>query len=177
MRSFHIFILLSLVVLSSCKKIDKLTNFYIEVREDLVVNPYNAVDETLDFWLFTAQITEIGLFDEYNTSVAATDKIALSEFELLLLDPDNQNLEFIESIEVYFVNAIDDPLKVGWLDVLPENADKQVELNFTSDNLKDRLLHSDNVVNVRIKTKSNEKIDITLQLNYSFYISSELNGS
>ena len=79
MRIIPILILSLMILLSSCKKIDKLTNFYIPIEEELIVNPSEADDFIIDSWLFIAQITEVGYFADYNTSVEATDKIALSE--------------------------------------------------------------------------------------------------
>ncbi len=164
-----------MVFFASCKKIEKLTNFYIDINEEFNVNPSLAQNNILDTWMFIAYNSKVEYLGEYNTTVAGIEKIAFSKFDLSIVSPNDQNFDFIESIEVFMTVTDKDPLRVAWLDRLPESGMNDLELSFVVDNIKDYLIEKDNLLNIRITTTSNENIDLKLKLHYRFYLSSELN--
>lgn len=175
MKKLLILSIAFVLLLHSCKKVDKYTNFYITVTDSFYLNPVNAKDNIVDVWLFKTNNNIHEKFTEYNTDVGQTEKIAFSLFNLSITENDLLYNYDIETIEVY-IDAMDhDQMLIAWNYDIKSTQDSIIELDFSDANIKDYVFNNYKVMYIKVRVLNNYNIDIKFDIQYRLYISSELN--
>lgn len=174
MRLSLIILSLVLVTFSSCKKIKKLTNFYIDYENQLLINPSQHPNNQYDVWSFIIQNHDGIIYGENHSSIESTETVELYSLNLSLLSPENGNLGFIDKIEIYIVGAGLDKKKIAGIDSNPNKELASINLDIEEDNLKDYMIDNQFVFHIHIVTNSSENIDNLIHFNSSFFISTYL---
>ncbi len=86
----------------------------------------------------------------------------------------DNNMEYIESIEVFITANDMQEKKIAWLDKLPEEIKTSISLDFSDDDLKDYIVDKDYAINIRIINKSTINIKASIDFSYTIYINSNL---
>lgn len=166
--------LLLLFVFPSCKKIEKLTNFYTGYSDSLIVNPEYLNNSTFDIWTFKIFDNGKDLYGENQSDIGSTQSIKLNNVNLSLGIPDTATLNFIESISVNIKSAQLEEKKIAWIDDFQYKDIRSINLEVYPDDLQDYILEKDFIFHIIIKSKTETNIDYNLNLTYSFFISSRL---
>ena len=162
------------IVLISCKKIDKLTNFYFDISQEITFYTGDEPGSTIDVWTFNVLENRDTLYKENNSNVYGTNRIAISKMKLSSSDTLDNNMEYIESIEVFITANDMQEKKIAWLDKLPEEIKTSISLDFSDDDLKDYIVDKDYAKNIRIINKSTINIKASIDFSYTIYINSNL---
>ena len=166
------YLILLTVVLFSCKKIDKLTNFYADFSQEITFFTGDEPGSTIDIWIFNILQDKDSLFKENHSDIYGTNKIALSEITLSSIDTMDISFNYIESVEVYMTANEMQEKKIAWLDKIPEDITKIVSLDFTDDDLKNYMKDKDYALNIRLVSKGTDNIETTFDFSYTVYINS-----
>jgi hypothetical protein len=156
--------------LISCKKIEKLSEFSLELESELQI----AADQSINVPIHLA-VNEIILDDEYfennDTSKDLLEEAKLKKVILSLDAPQGSNFNFLTDIDFYIEANGLPKIRVAWKNDLTNDDKTQIFLRILSENMvdylkKDKIFISADIIN-------DEQIDRNLQIgvNLSFQIS------
>ncbi|WP_194766949.1 hypothetical protein [Tamlana sp. I1] len=169
-----VFILLTIVF--GCDKIDELTQFNMVYNEQVVIKSNAVVD--LPFNAFTPEISSNSesTFENNNTGKNLIEYIELKKMTLEIDGPDHGNFDFLNTIDVY-ISAEDEPeVKISWKENIEANGSRVLELDTSSDDLKN-YLKKDNFT-LRLATVTDELItaDHHINVRSEFFVDAKILG-
>lgn len=174
MRTSLLIISILLVTFTSCKKIKKLTNFYLDYETEINVNTSQQLNNDFSIWTFKIQKDSITAFSENNSNIESTETVELYSLGICLVSPENGNLDFIDKVEV-LINAVDqEQKKIAWIDSNPTKGLTSFKLNISDDDIKAYVIDNQFVFHIYIVTNTNINIDNLLKLKSSFFITTYL---
>jgi len=157
-------------MISSCKKIKKLTNFYAEFTNIIVIDPDQQINSTTNIWSYYIPDVSKDLFHEYDSKYQSTQSIMVSGFSISMVEPEELNLDIIESVNVFLVSGDSDKKKIAWLDKMPEPGLTFARLNISRDELKDLIIGHEHLLYFQITTNSSLTSACSIDFDYNFYI-------
>lgn len=165
-----------LLLLNSCKSIDKLTQFDIPLSQTITIPAIIPIDlpfdiPTPDIMLdieTTYDLDDSG-YELNNTNKNLVEEVLLKELELTVIEPVGEDFSLLKSIEIYISAEGESEEKVAWLNSFPESNNTLLETSKA--NLK-RFVLKDKI-NLRVKTVTDEintraydiKIDAVFMVN------------
>ncbi len=177
MKHSIFFLFLFALSISSCKKLDKKTQFDITIENEVEIS--SIVGVNLPFNLPTTSInTEINQQLELkNKKKKKIEKIYLTDLELIVLSPSGKNLNFLKGIKVYLsADGLDEILIAEAEDLANTNSqDLKIpthnELDLTNYVKKD-------TVNLRVEVTTDETIFQKVKLNVknTFWVDAKVLG-
>jgi hypothetical protein len=160
----------------SCKKLDKLTQFYIENNSTVTIPANSGIN--LPFDLFTPDITT-NYEEQYSandTRKDLVDEIKIDKINITVKSPQGANLDFLKSIHVFISADGLDEKEIAWKEDVADGL-TSLDLDHTGDNLKQYLMKDK--IKLRIKTITDKatKQDITLDLKNRFFVNAKILGA
>lgn len=160
----------------SCKKLDKLTQFYLDYNSTFTVPANSGINLPLD--LFTPDITTNyeEKFSANDTRKDMVDEIKVDNISITVKSPQGAKLDFLKSIHV-FISA--DGLaekEVAWKDNIADGL-TSLDLEHTGDNLKDYILKDKIKLRVKTVTDKATNQDITLDVKNRFWVNAKILGA
>lgn len=176
MKFVKALLLSTIVFITSCSKLDELTQFNLTYNVEVVIPSGTPVN--LPFNLMSPDITtnSNSTFSSNNTSKDLIEEINLIQLTLELTSPANGNLNFLKDIEL-FINAQDLPeKKVAWKYDIQNDGVMILYLDTSSDDLQDYIKKDE--MTLSIKTTTDEVItqDHTLIATSIFYVDAKILG-
>ena len=164
MRKLALLILVSLFTFS-CGQLDELTEFEMDYETSFTV-PGNIPQGSTDTLTTPSVETNVSeQFSNNNTEKGLVDEIVLSELNLTIDSPQDGDFSFLDEIKIYMkAGDMEDALLVSKSDI-PQDVGNTLELDPTSDNLKDYLFEDSYQMKVVLST------DETIQENHEITIS------
>lgn len=179
MKKLNILILSSfvLLVMNSCSKIDKKTQFDLSIEEEVEIPSLVGID--LPFNLPTTAIhsTINEQLEIQNKKKEKIEEIYLSELEASILSPSNQDFNFLKSIKIYiYAEELDEILVAEASELTNENL---IELKIEPIKNVDltSYVKKDNI-NLRLEIVTDETIfqKITVKINSTFWVDAKFMG-
>ncbi|MDP3567471.1 hypothetical protein [Sediminibacterium sp.] len=165
-----VFILL-LSIIGSCKKIRKLKEFDLMYTEDIII-PANNTVLTVPFDIVTPEQTTNteAEYDNQGTSSKLVEEVKLTKLLFSIKSPTSSNFDFLNSVEIFLSSPNNTEILVASKYNIPETGLKQLEMEVSSENLKNIL--QDESYNLRVKTVTDKTIfsDITVTTNATFHV-------
>jgi hypothetical protein len=167
---------IALVLLTGCKKIDELTQFYIEYNEEVVIPASTGI--SLPFNILTPDIetNSEATFESNNTNKDLIEEIVLTKLDLTLTSPSNEDFSFLESIGIY-INADGlDEKRIAWQDDVPDNAGAILTLFTSPDDIKEYIKKDKYTLRVNAVTSEALAQDHSINVYSKFFVDAEVLG-
>tara|TARA_R110000787_G_scaffold43892_2_gene107534 strand:+ start:125384 stop:125920 length:537 start_codon:yes stop_codon:yes gene_type:complete len=168
------FIILTLVL--GCDKLDELTQFNISYTEEVVIESSVVID--LPFNIYTPEINSNSesTFDNNNTHKDLIEYIELTSMILEINSPSNRNFDFLNSIEIFITAENQPEVRMAWKDNIPSNSGNIIELETSSDDLKDYI--KQDKFTLRLETVTDELItsDHYIDVKTNFFVDAKILG-
>ncbi len=170
-------ILLTLVLLSSCKKVDKFTQFEKEYNSEATIPSLIGVN--LPFDLPTPEITtNIEKDLEVNdTRKDLIEKAILKQLKVSIVTNTNQNFNFVNDIDI-FINSNSFPKKkIAFLHAIPENNSKVLLFDLIKDlDIKDYIKEDKFKLELKIVTDKTILQEVDLSIDTRIFIDAKVLG-
>ena len=169
-------VLLFLVVLSSCKKLDEFTEFDMAYTSEVKIPSSTGIN--LPFNIITPDVktnTE-ATFEKYDTNEDLVEEIILSSMELELTEPSGADFSFLESIEVWIqADGLSD-LKIAWDDQVSASVGSILVLNTSETDLKEYIFKD--TYKLKVVTVTDELLanDHYIDVNTVFHVDAKILG-
>lgn len=149
----------------SCKKVSELTKFNLKYNTETTIEA--GIGASLPFDIYTPDIptqTE-DEFEGHNTGKNLIQSIQLKQLKLSVISPEDQNFDFLKSIEVYISTGEEPEIKAAWKNELPDAAVREIVLDCSNADLKPYLM-SDKY-KLRLKTTTDKVLNKDVKINIS----------
>lgn len=168
-------VLALLVLLSGCKQIDKLTVFNIDYNTQSVVS--SVVGVNLPFNLITPAITTNANteFAINETRKDLIEEIQLTRLNLTIDAPENGDLSFLKSINIYINGAGLEEKLVAWNDNI-DTSGKSIVLTTTTDDLQQYIKLDSISLRVNTTVKKILLTDYTIGIHAIFRVDARILG-
>lgn len=122
------------MVLFGCKKIDKLTHFYMSYQTVGILDQTTVFGSPFD--VLTPEITTLkdSIFSSENTSEDRVSQITIKTLSLRATHPDSIPVDYFQSIEIYIIDIEEDDKLIAWNDQIDNHFNPFI-LTLTSDDL------------------------------------------
>jgi len=145
----------------SCKKIEDLLTFSINIENDFTVSATGPVN--LPFEILTPQVTTNSTqqFQNNNSDVNKVKDIKLKTVELRIINPPGKTFSFLESVHIYVSTNANDEIELAYLDNISTTANS-ISLITTSASLDKYVKAPSYSLRTRIVTKQalTQNVDI-----------------
>jgi hypothetical protein len=168
--------ILTFIVFSGCKKIDKLTQFNMEYNEEVVIPASTGINLPFNILTPDIQSNSESTFAVNNTRKDLVEEIKLTKLELMLTSPTNGDFSFLKSIHIFLSADGLSEIKVAWKESIPASVGKTVILETTSADIKE-YIKKDNF-KLRLNTVTNKVLASDHKINvYSqFFVDAKILG-
>jgi len=175
MKKISLLIML-IISLHACKKIDKLTQFTIHFDTEATIPAGIPINTPFNIPSLEIPIETNNEFNNNNTAKELVEQAILKELKLTVTDPSNGNFNFLKDIEI-FISADDLPeVKVAWVYNHPN--DDQPTLNLETTDLDLQEYIKKDKLDVRVKTTFDEVLtrDYQIRMDFAFFIDAKILG-
>lgn len=174
MNKLFFTLLILLISMSGCEKIDKLTQFDMGYKMTVVIPSSSGINLPFNIFSPDVETNSESTFAIYSTSKDLIEEVLLTKLKLTLNSPSNGNLDFIKTIEI-FISA--DGLaeqKVAWKENVPSG--RSVELELTQQDLKEYIKKDE--FKLRLNTVTNKFLtsEHTIEVDASFFVDASVLG-
>ncbi len=129
----------------SCKKIDRLTNFYIDSSIRITLDTTSNSNTVSDIWTFIVNADYTSLYIENNSRTDLSETIVLDKLLFKIASPEYQNLSILKSAEIYISTDKLEEKKIAWVENINDNL-TIVEMETSEDNIQDYILNNQYVL-------------------------------
>lgn len=168
-------LLITIVNLSTCKKIGKLKEFDLNYSEEIVI-PANSTLINLPFNIDSPETSTNSTAEYKNegTSSKLVESVVLSKLLFTIQSPASGNFNFLNSVEIYLSSPNNTEILVASKYNIPETGLTQLDMDVSATNLKNFL--QDETYNLRVKTTTDQTItsDMTIRSDETFHVKARL---
>ena len=165
-----------ILTLSSCKKIDKLTNFYMENSVAITISSSDFASLNADIWSYEAENNITELCSNNKTNEESIKSISLDRFTVYISSPGTQTFDFIQSLEV-FVNASGlEEKKIAWVQNNLKTGVKKLVLDINDDDIQDYITDKNLILHSLITGSDSIFSNVIIRYDYSYIITANLSG-
>ncbi len=171
-----IILILSLISIISCDKIDKLTQFDLDMETQVTIPSGLPINTPFDIPTPPIPTQSSQVFENNNTSKDLIEQAKLKKMKLSIISPATGNFDFIKDIEIYISADGLPEKKIAWIYDHPNDRQNILNLETTTIDLKDYVKKDE--ISIRIKTVTDEILtqDYEIKVEYTFFIDAEILG-
>ncbi len=167
-----------ILVISSCDKLDKLTQFDLDYQTSVTIKSATIVNINTPFNFYTPAITtnsesELEVNDSRKDLV---EQIRVKELKMKITAPEGQTFDFLKSIKIY-INAEDlDEKMIAWKTDMTDDGATTITLETADDNLKDYILKDS--FQLRTETVTDQALtqDTDIEIDAVFWVDAKILG-
>ena len=175
------YILTAIILLTglfSCKKIaESLTEFDITYHSSATIPATISLNVPFDIPLPPVTTNTEEEFENNNTHKDLVKEIYLKTLELTVTDPADGDFGFLRNIEIYISADGLREKKIAWKLNIPDNVGGTLELETTSDDLKEYLFKDKFKLRVRATTDRLITRDYDIDIKSVFHVRANIFGS
>ncbi len=164
------------VFILGCKKIDKLTQFNMEYNETVVVPSSTGISLPFNILSPDIETNSESTFAVNDTRKDLIETILLTQLDLTLTSPSNEDFSFLESVEIFISADGLNESRIAWKDEIQSNTENTLNLVVGNEDLKE-YIKKDNFV-LRLKTVTDEVItsDHHIEVHSVFFVDAKVLG-
>jgi len=157
----------------SCKKIDELLTFSINVENNFTVGATGPI--SVPFEILTPQVTTNSTqqFQNNNSNVNKVKDIKLKQVDLQILSPSGKTFSFLQSVHIYISTNASDEIELAYLDDISSTA-TAISLIPTTASLDKYVKASSYSLRTRIVTKQALTQDVEIKNLCRFQVTANL---
>lgn len=172
-------LLTSLVLITlffGCDTLDELTKFEIDYTQEIVIESSSIVD--LPFNAGTPEVTSNSesTFENNNTNKDLIESIELRSMEMVITAPEDGDFDFLNSVKIYISAENEDEVIIAWLEDIPENSESTLNLETTSEDLKNYIKSDTYTLRVEAVTDGLVSEDHNIDVNSTFFVDAKIFG-
>jgi len=171
-----IILIISFISFFSCKEIDKLTQFNLDMETMVTINAGLPVNVPFDILTPPIPTQSTQTFENNNTSKDLIEQAKLKRMKLSITAPSNGNFDFIKDLEIYISADGLPEKKIAWEYDHQNDGNNTLNLETTTVDLKDYI--KKDAINIHVKTVTDELLtqDYEIKIEYTFFINAEILG-
>ncbi len=175
MKNYTIIILV-LLSFFSCKKIDKLTQFNLDMETEVTIPAGIPVNIPYDIPSPPITTNSESSFEDNNTSKDLIESAVLKEMKLSVANPTNGNFDFLKNIEIYLSADGLSEVKIAWKLNHQDDGKTVLSLDTSNDDLQEYI--KKDKINIRVKTTTDKVLsqDYDIKIEYTFFIDADILG-
>lgn len=175
-KTLTLFAIFGTAALLGCKKLAEKTEFDMEYNQTFVVESSAGVDLPFDILMPETETNSEGTFAVNDTRKDLIEEILLNYFTLEVTSPIGEDFSFLKSMSIYISAEGLSEVRVAWVDEVPEPAGNFLDLNITTNDLKEYIKKDE--FNLRVRTVTDEFIasDHEIHAASSFHVDAEILG-
>ena len=176
MKSQLWFLILSVVLLSACKKVDKMTQFDMDYESTVTIS--STIGVNLPFNIYTPDITtnSESVCEVNNTRKDLIEKLVLQELKLTITNPTTGNFDFLKSIIIYITADGLPETEVARNDNIQDGIGMVLTLTPVTTDLKEYIKKDKFILKVTTVTDQIITSDYTIKVNANFFVDAEILG-
>lgn len=168
--------ILSIVLLTGCKKIDELTQFYMEYNEEVVIPASTGVNLPFNILTPSIESNSESTFASNDTNKELIEEIVLTKLQLTLTSPTNGDFSFLESISVYIKADGIDEVRIAWDDNVSSTVGNFLDLETSTANLEEFIKKDNYTLRVNAVTDQLLSQDHHINVYSKFFVDAEILG-
>lgn len=175
MRLLLLFILPSLL-LSSCRKADRLTQFNVQYTSTATISSTATV--SVPFVVITPDIetNSESTFAVHDTRKDKIQEIKLTSLNIQIVNPQTQNFNFLKEIEIYIdADGLSEILLASKYNLQNNNA-QYLELEVSENDFQEYIKKDEFTLRVRSITDEALLNDVDIEINSDFWVNAKLIG-
>ena len=177
MKNSGIIFIVFLLLLSSCKKVDKTIDFDLNYQTNFVVNKSIPI-QTLTNITSDPVATHINdILDSKNSSLDLVNKIKLTKVKLTIIDPANENFDFLSDVDLYLEASGLPKIRIAWKNQMVNNLGSTIELILLSDDLQSYFKKDDVTLELDVNKDEMTSQNITIKTEVFLEAEADLLGS
>ncbi len=171
----YLFLLFTIFLLGSCDKIDKLTQFDMDIDSETTIPATFGINIPIDIWTPNIPTNSTSTFESNNTHKNLIETIVLKKMQMTI-ETEGASWDFLKKIEIYISADGLDEKKIAWLDNIPREGLKEIELNTSDEDLKEYIKKDS--YKLRTKTVTREIIskDTDVKIHSVFFVDAKILG-
>ncbi len=118
--------------LSSCDKVDELTNFTVDFEQEGILPASTVVNVPVDIVTPPIETNHEQTYSDYNTAVDLIESVKLNKIHLTIKSPEGGNFDFLKSAEIYLKSDGLETIKIASVSDVPDGL-TELELDVDSD--------------------------------------------
>lgn len=171
-----IYILAVLLSFSSCKLLDKLTQFNLPYSTSFTI-PAAPIPGILGD-IFTPDITTNSeqVFSNNNTKSNLLEKVLLKSIKLTITSPTGKTFDFLKSADVFISADGLDEIKVASINDIDDAVGNSINMVTTNDDLKEYL--KKDKIKIRVGTTTDKIVteNVTIKTDAIFFVDAKILG-
>lgn len=164
--------LLVLAVLTSCEKIDKLLTFTIEDSQSVKIAGAFPAGALVPLTPVAVTTRSDEKFKNENTSANLVKDVKLDRLTLTITDPNSENFDFLQSINIYISTDQNDKILLASADNVPTGVNS-FQLTPTSQKLDKYVKASSYTLSTEAKIRKPISRDITIRVDSRFKVTAD----
>jgi len=176
MKKLLFIIVAVLVIVQSCKEVNKLTQFSISNNSTATIPATLGIDLPIDIWTPDIPTNSETEFKSNNTAKNLVQHITLTSLSVEITSPESSTFDFLKNIEIYISADGLAEKKIAWLDNIPQTGLKTIDLTVSSDDLQEYI--KKDKYKLRTKTVTRELIshDTDIAIHAKFWVDAKILG-
>ncbi|WP_299781625.1 hypothetical protein [uncultured Formosa sp.] len=165
-----------ILIITSCSTLDDFTKFEISYKESVTIPATTPID--LPFTISTPEIStnSESTFEVNDTSKDLIEDIKLTEFKLTLINPNDEDFSFLETIEIYIAADGLEDTKLAWNSTPIENNTNVMYLETSDEDLKDYIFEDSFYLKIETGTDEVLTEDYDIDIKTIFYVDAKILG-
>ncbi|GHA63295.1 hypothetical protein [Pontibacter akesuensis] len=166
------FVLLVALVTVACEKIDDLLTFYIDEDETFTIDSSFPIGRLVPITPFTVPTNSEETFKNNQTRAELVKDVSLNKLTLVITDPQQQNFDFLDEIELYISSENQPEVKIAFLEEVPMGA-TQLELKSTNAKLDEYIKGESYTIRTKAALRKPVSQDITIKADMRFKVTAD----
>ncbi|WP_299705770.1 hypothetical protein [uncultured Pontibacter sp.] len=119
------------IIGTSCDKVDDLLTFYIDQEETIRIESSFPIGVVMPLSPIPVKTNSSETFKNNQTRAELVKDVSLNRLTLTIAEPNDENFDFLRSIEIYLSNEKGEETKIAYLDEVPKGVNS-IELQSTN---------------------------------------------
>ncbi len=171
-------VFVGMILLSSCEKIDKLTQFNLKYDTEVTIKSATILNINTPFNFYTPAIktnseSELEVNDSRKDLV---EDIKVKELKMKITAPEGQTFDFLKSIKIFIKAEGLEEKMIAWKTDMTDDGSTTITLETSDENLKDYILKDS--FQLRTETVTDQLItkDTHIDINAVFWVDAKILG-
>jgi predicted transposase YdaD len=161
-----------ILALASCKKIDQLLTFYLDDSQNVTIPANFPLGTLVPITPLTVTTRSAETFKNNNTSADKVKDVSLNKLSLTITDPNGQNFDFLQKIELYIGTDQNDQVRLAYLDEVPRGV-STIELTSTNAQLDKYLKAASYTLTTKAQIRQSISYDVTVRSDSRFKVTAD----
>ncbi len=174
----RVIVLLAVIVATtwSCKKINELTQFNMEYNDEITIPATLGIDLPINVWTPNIPTNSTSTFESNNTHKDLIQQIILKKMNLTITSPSESTWDFLKKVEIYISAEGLDEKKIAWMEDIPQTGLKSIDLNVSSDDLKEYIKKDTYKLETKTVTRQLVSHDTKVEISSTFFVDAKILG-